>query len=133
MSSSTDGSIPVGRIGRPHGLRGEVTFLPETDDPARFTPGSTFTIDDGTVLVVTSVAPYRDRGLVLGFEGIGDRGAAERLRGMTLSISASDRRSLEPGEFWPEDLVGLAAVSPAGDPLGTVTGVDSVAPRTASS
>jgi 16S rRNA processing protein RimM len=124
LNSSTDDRIAVGRIGRPHGLRGEVTVLPETDDPGRFVSGSSFVIDDGRVLTLTSVAPYRDRGLVLAFDGVDDRRAAEDLRGTTLFILASDRRSLGPGEYWPDDLVGLVAVSAAGEPLGKVTAVD---------
>jgi 16S rRNA processing protein RimM len=95
-----------------------------TDDPGRFTPGARFTTDDGRVLVVASVAPYRDSGLIVGFVGIRDRSTAEELRGALLTIRAVERRPLEPGEFWPEDLVGLEAVDSSGVVLGRVTGVE---------
>jgi 16S rRNA processing protein RimM len=124
LSSSTDDRRPVGRIGRPHGVRGEVTFLPDTDDPGRFAVGSSMQTTSGRDLVITSVAPYRDRGLILGFEGVTDRRGAESLRGYILTVDAADRRPLDDGEFWPEDLVGLEAVTPFGEHLGVVSGVE---------
>jgi 16S rRNA processing protein RimM len=109
----------VGRIGRPHGIRGEVTVVPE--DPASFVPGATFTTGAGGTLTVAAVRPLRDRGLVVAFEGVGDRNAAETLRGETLQ--AVVRRRLEAGEWWIEDLLGLRAVDGAGEVLGEVTGL----------
>jgi 16S rRNA processing protein RimM len=95
-----------------------------TDDPERFTPGAHLTTDDGRVLTVATVTPYRDSGLVVGFSGVGDRTAAEELRGVTLTIAAAERRDLGEDEFWPEDLLGLEAVDPSGSVLGTVTRID---------
>ena len=115
--------MPVGRIGRPHGIAGEVTVVPDTDDPGRFAPGSELATPDGTALRVRSARPYRDRGLIVAFEGVADRDAAESLPGTTLLGDAADRRSLGPGEWWPEDLIGLEAVDGSGMPLGTVAGV----------
>ena len=68
--------------------------------------------------------PYRDRGLVVGFEGIATRPDAEALRGVSLTIERAERRDLEPGEFWPDDLIGLTAVDPSGGTLGTVADVE---------
>ena len=114
----------MGRIGRPHGLRGEATVLPDSDDPDRFVVGARFTTDSGRELVVATVAPYRDRGLRIAFEGIRSREAIEELRGSSLLIEPSQRRPLVEGEFWEEQLIGLTAVDPGGDVLGEVTGVD---------
>lgn len=114
----------MGRIGRPHGVRGEVTLLPETDDPSRFFPGSILTTGDGRELVVISASPYRDKGLIVGFEGVDDRDQAETLRGEAVAAPASTRRDLEPGEFWPDDLVGLEAVARDGTVLGAIAAVD---------
>ncbi len=116
--------MTVGRIGRPHGVRGAVTVLVTADDRSPFVPGTTMTADDGRRLVVASASPYRDRGMLVVFEGVTDRAGAEALRGLVVAIPASARRDLDDGEFWPDDLVGLTAVSPAGDELGVVTGVD---------
>jgi 16S rRNA processing protein RimM len=105
-------------------VRGEVTVVPDTDDPGRFEVGASLRTTDGVDLVIASVAPYRDRGLILGFEGVGDRGAAERLRGSILTVDPALRRRLDDGEFWPQELIGLEAVSPSGEALGSVTAVD---------
>ena len=113
----------VGRIGKPHGLRGAVTIVPE-GDPAAFVGGSVMTTDVGGELVVRSATRYRDRGLVVSFVGVESREMAEGLRGIVLSVAASSRRPLGEGEFWADDLVGKIAVAPDGTVLGTVTGVD---------
>lgn len=112
----------VGRVGRPHGVRGEVTVLPESDDPGDFRPGSALRAGDRD-LEVRSCRPYRDRGLVVGFGGISDRNAAEELRGLVVTRDAAERRSLDEGEFWSSSLVGLEAVTPAGVVLGRVAEV----------
>lgn len=98
--------------------------MPETDDPSRFEPGSTLTTAGGRKLVVVSVSPYRDKGLIVGFEGVDDRDQAEMLRGETVEVPASTRRDLDPGEYWPDALVGLDAVGPDGALLGVIAAVD---------
>ena len=105
-------------------MHGEVTVLPETDDPERFAPGSTFVTDQDRELIIRSVKPYRDRGLLVVFHGIRGREAAETLRGSVLTIDAGERRSLGDDEFWPDDLAGLDAVDPEGTALGTVDRVE---------
>ena len=119
-----DSRIRLGRIGRPHGVRGEVTVVPETDDRSRFAPGSRLVSTAGTEFVVADSHPYRDRGLVVAFVGVADRNTAETLRGTVLWGDAADRRSLEPGEFWADQLTGLVAVAPDGSVLGKVSGID---------
>ena len=101
-----------------------MTFLPSDADLDRFEAGAEFVTDGGRALVVRSSRRYRDRGLVLGFHGVTDRSAAEELRGSLLTIDPSERRRLDPDEYWPEDLVGLAVEDSAGRPLGSVVAVD---------
>lgn len=101
-----------------------MTFLPSTDDPDRFAVGSPLVTDRGLDLVIRASRPYRDRGLILAFEGIKDRNAAEELRGSLLTIALDDRRELGEDEFWTEDLVGLEVVDPDGMRLGEVVAVD---------
>ena len=110
----------VGRIGKPHGLHGESTVLPSIDDADVFAPGSTLTSDDGRELVVASSKPYRDRGLLIRFDGVTDRIGAEGLRGLRLTIDRADRSELGSDEFWDEDLVGRRALAPDGTELGRV-------------
>ncbi len=129
MSSSTEDAgaverIPVGRIGKPHGLHGEITLLPDTDDLVRFGVGSSFVTDTGRTLVVVSVKPYRDKGLLLRFEGVRSRIEAENLRGLLLTVDSATRRDLDDDEFWPDDLTGLEAVAPDGSVLGVVDRIE---------
>jgi 16S rRNA processing protein RimM len=120
LSSSTD-RTEVGRIGRPHGLRGEVTVV--ADEQSWFAPGAEFDLDRGGTLRVRSARPHRDRGLLVAFEGVADRAGAEGLRGAVLLAAAPGRHDLGPGAWWPEQLVGLQAVRPSGEALGEVGGV----------
>jgi len=92
-------------------------------EPSWFAPGAELGLDRGGTLRVAKARPHRDRGLVVAFEGVSDRAAAEALRGAVLTAAASARDGLEPGAWWPEDLVGLRAVGPDGEVLGEVTGV----------
>ena len=120
----TSDHITVGRIGRPHGVKGEVTIRSESDDPERFAAGATLFTADGRTMLVASSRPYRDAGFLIRFEGIEDRNTAEALRGTILTAPTSTRRTLDENEFWASDLVGLTAVDPAGRVLGTVVDVD---------
>jgi 16S rRNA processing protein RimM len=120
LSSSTE-RILVGLIGKPHGLEGHVTVRVETDDPDRFVRGAEFPGPGDETLVVDDVRPA-EKGIHLRFEGHHTRGAAERLRGHALTIDPADRRRLEDGEFWPEDLLGLDVVDTEGAPIGEVVG-----------
>lgn len=98
--------------------------MPYSDDPDRFVVGAVFETEEGRMLAVRGVKPYKDRGLLVRFEGVRSREEAERLRGSLLTIDAAARRALESGEYWPEQLVGLTAVTPAGEILGRIAGVE---------
>lgn len=110
----------VGRILRAHGIRGEVVVVSESDNPDRFARGAVLLAPDGSRLVVRNVRPHKGS-LIVAFEGVGDRTAAETLRNTELSVV--DRRELEADEFWPEDLVGLVARDPDGRRLGEIVDV----------
>ncbi|HET9256510.1 MAG TPA: ribosome maturation factor RimM [Pseudonocardiaceae bacterium] len=119
----TDGDTQrvVGRIGRPHGLRGEVTVQVRTDFPEqRFAPGSQLRSDTGRTLTVEAVRPHRGA-LLVRFTGVADREAAAELRGHTLRVDATQLPDLDdPDEFYDHQLEGLTAVEPGGAVLGTV-------------
>jgi 16S rRNA processing protein RimM len=116
--------VVVGRIGRPHGLRGEVTVQVSTDDPdSRFAAGVVLGTDPASRGPLT-VTGMRRSGpvLVLGFEGITDRNAAETLRGTSLTLDAAALPVPDdPEEFYDHQLVGLTVVDLAGTVLGTVS------------
>ena len=108
----------VARIGRAHGLRGEVSIEVRTDAPEqRFVPGAVFGTEpaDRGPLTLTSA---RDHGgvLLLAFEQVGDRSGAEQLRGTLLLVAAE--ASDEPDAWYEEELVGLRVEDPHGVRLG---------------
>ncbi|GAB76566.1 16S rRNA processing protein RimM [Austwickia chelonae] len=113
----------VARIGKAHGLRGEVTVQIHTDDPEnRFSPGAVFVVEGlpDTEELVLSTARVHNGIWLLGFEGHPDRTAAEALRGGRLVLPAEE----SDGEGWYEsELIGLSVFSLSGERLGQVTGL----------
>ena len=118
--------LVVGRVGKPHGVRGEVTVDVRTDDPdTRFAPGSSLRTDpaDRGPLTVADVHP-RSGGIVVYFEDVDSREGAEALRGTLLVVDSDDLPELaDPDEFYDHQLVGLRAELPDGAELGTVEDV----------
>jgi 16S rRNA processing protein RimM len=118
--------LVVGRVGRPQGVRGEVTVEVRTDHPeARFAPGSVLLTEPAErgPLTVAGMRP-RSGGVVLAFDGVADRAGAEALRGTVLLVDSAALPAIEdPDEWYDHQRVGLAAVDPAGEALGTVADV----------
>lgn len=123
--------VVVGRIGRAHGIRGEVGVEVRTDEPERrFTIGAVLQTDPGARrLQIRSVRTHNDR-VLLTFEGLADRTAVEPLSGALLLVDAPDFEQPEhPDEFYDRQLVGLAVrplgdlLAQPGDSIGTVTEV----------
>jgi 16S rRNA processing protein RimM len=116
--------LEVGRVGRAHGLRGEVAVTFSSDRAERTVEGAEMVaIDDHgrqRELVVATARPHQGRWLVR-FEGIGDRTAAEALRGCTL---LADEIPGEEDELWVHELVGATVVDGNGATLGRVAAVE---------
>jgi len=115
--------VVVGRIGRAHGIQGEVAVDVRTDTPEqRFAPGAVFPTEEGP-LRIESMRWHNSR-LLVEFEGILDRTAAERLRGTSLVAEIpDDERPEDPDEFYDHQLVGLGVVTVDGEPVGEVAEV----------
>lgn len=118
--------LVVGRIGRPHGVRGEVTVEVRTDDPdLRFAPGATLATDPASLgpLTVERARWHKDI-LLLTLAGVADRDAAEALRGTLLVVDSADLPPIEdPDEFHDHELIGLSVVTVEGTPVGEVSDV----------
>lgn len=113
--------VIIGTVGRPHGLRGEVTVRPRTDRiEERFADGAQVLIDSRPI-TVTGHSWTQGR-LVVALAGVTDRAGAEALRGAELWADA-DTDELDAEEYHDTTLIGLAVVDPQGAPLGTVTAV----------
>ncbi|MEV3935085.1 ribosome maturation factor RimM [Glycomyces sp. NPDC049804] len=116
--------VVVGRIVRPHGLRGEVVVEVRTDDPeTRFRPGAEYSTKNGPMKAVT-VRWHQGRPMI-GFEGVTDRNKSETLRGILLSVDIADEE-LEPedDEFHDAFLIGLTVVDKEAGEVGTVSRID---------
>ena len=123
--------LQVARIGKPHGIRGEVTLDVRTDEPERrFARGSTLRAEpppgSASSLRQVTVAGSRwhQSVLLLRFEEVPDRAAAESARGIVLRASIpADASPEDPDEYYDHQLVGLAAYDEEGIALGTVAGL----------
>lgn len=111
--------LAVGRVGRAHGVRGEVSVLPLSQVAERYSAGSRLTDEDGATLTVRGARPHRGR-LLVRFEGIEDRTAAEALAGAYLFVPVESSPPLGTGEFWPHQILGCEVLTAAGRPLGEV-------------
>jgi 16S rRNA processing protein RimM len=123
--------VVVGRIGKPHGLRGEVTVEVRTDEPERrFVAGTSLTVEppSGSVSGLTSLAieslRWHQTTLLVKFAELTDRTSAEGARG-TLLLAHLDAAEApeDPEEFYDHQLVGLRVVDTDGAVIGEVTGV----------
>jgi 16S rRNA processing protein RimM len=122
----------VGRIGRPHGIRGEVVIGVRTDEPdLRFAVGAALDVSrspgeepaGGGRLTVAS-GRWHSGQLLIAFAGVTDRTAAAELTGSWLSVDSSQLPEIpDPDEFRDHELIGLSVRTSAGDPVGVVTDV----------
>ncbi|HEX5919049.1 MAG TPA: ribosome maturation factor RimM [Nocardioides sp.] len=123
-----DIEVVVGRIGKPHGIRGEVTLDVRTDEPERrFAPGTTLRAeapagaDRRPSSLTVARARWHQSTLLVTFEELADRNAAEAARGTVLHATIGlDETPDDPEEFYDHQLVGLDVVDVDGTPLGSV-------------
>jgi 16S rRNA processing protein RimM len=125
QNPSTD-TVVVGRIGRPHGVRGEVTVEVRTDDPdLRFVPGAVLRTDPPERGPITIAGVHWHSGtLLLRLEGVDSREAAEAVRNTELVVPVAELPEIEdPDSYYDHQLVGLTARMPDDAVLGEVTAV----------
>lgn len=123
--------VLVGRIGKPHGIRGELTLDVRTDEPERrFAPGAVLRAEPpaGSASrlrrVTVRSARWHQSTLLVTFEEVADRTAAEAARGILLHATVpADAAPDDPDEYYDHQLVGLAAYDVSGAALGSVTGL----------
>lgn len=115
-----EGLLELGRIVRPHGIRGEVVVEPVTNRPERFEHGASHTTPGGS-LAVERARRHRGRWIVA-YEGVADRDAAESLRGTPLFGEPID--VLDDDEVWVHEIVDAEVVDGTGEARGRVVAVE---------
>jgi 16S rRNA processing protein RimM len=122
-----DEMVVVGRVAKPHGLRGSVFVNPETDFvEERFKAGAiVWTKRDGREEALTIVSARIQNGRpVVAFEGLTSIEAVEPLGGLELRIPEADLQPLEPGRYYEHQLIGCTVETTGGTTVGTVTKVE---------
>jgi 16S rRNA processing protein RimM len=120
--ASGEPTVVVGRVTRAHGVRGEVAVMVLTEVGERFDRGAVVYLEDGRALTIADSRPHRAR-LLVTFEGIRDRDAAERLVRRDLVVPQSESPPLPDGSYWDHQLIGCEVVTESGRPLGELRDV----------
>jgi 16S rRNA processing protein RimM len=125
--SQTPPYLAIGRIGRPHGVQGEVRIEVLTDFPERFAPGARLFVGPAAgaepqPAAVVTVRTHGDR-LLVRFDIAADRDAAGSLTNQLVFIPTAEARPLGPDAYYPHELEGMTVVTAAGRELGRVGAV----------
>jgi 16S rRNA processing protein RimM len=115
--------ICVARIGTAHGVRGAVKLWTFTEDPLAVKHYGPLTTKDGARKFEVATAREANGHLVATLKGIATREEAERLNGIELYIAREKLPATDEDEYYHADLIGLAAVDAAGEPIGRVTAI----------
>ncbi len=120
-ASARDKPVTLAAVAGAHGVTGEVRLKLFGEGVAALSRYRSF---NGGALTLVKARDDGKRGAIARFAEIADRSSAEALRGTALTVPRSAMPPLGEGEYYHADLIGLAVVSPAGDPLGTIAAVE---------
>jgi 16S rRNA processing protein RimM len=115
--------ICVARIGAAHGVRGAVKLWTFTEDPLAVKRYGRLATKDGARYFEVASAREAKGHLVATLKGVTTREEAERLNGIELYIAREDLPDTDENEYYHADLIGLAAVTPADQPLGQIIAI----------
>ncbi|MDB5608647.1 MAG: rRNA processing protein RimM [Bradyrhizobium sp.] len=115
--------ICIARIGAAHGVRGAVKLWTFTEDPLAVTGYGPLTTKDGARSFEVATAREAKGHLVATLKGVATREDAERLNGVELYIARDKLPATDEDEYYHADLIGLAAVNAANEPLGRVIAI----------
>ncbi|MEO7555960.1 MAG: ribosome maturation factor RimM [Acidimicrobiales bacterium] len=113
-----DGLLEVGRVAKPHGVRGEVVVALTTERTERAAVGSVLHTDGHGALTVATSRPHQGKWIVA-FAGVVDREGAEALHSVVLRAEPID----DPGELFAHELIGSPVVDLAGTACGNVAAI----------
>jgi 16S rRNA processing protein RimM len=115
--------ICIARIGAAHGVRGAVKLWTFTEDPFAVKAYGPLRTKDGARSFEVATAREAKGHLVATFKGVATREDAERLNGIELYVTREKLPATDDNEYYHADLIGLAAVTPADEPLGRVIAI----------
>jgi 16S rRNA processing protein RimM len=117
--------VVLGRIGAPFGVQGWVKVQSYTDPVEGIARYPVWELDRGGSLGRVAVLDWKRAGsrVAVRLDGVATREAAQGLNGAEVRVERAELPPAAPGEVYWHDLVGLAAVTPEGVPLGRVSGV----------
>lgn len=127
MGVNWDDLVLVGRIGRPHGLKGHVVVNPETDfAEARFAEGATLWTRSarGDEQLIVQSSRMQGTHPVVRFDGFDTIDEVERLSGLELRVPESALQPLSEGTYYQHQLVGCVVETATGERVGEVARVD---------
>ncbi len=116
--------VLLGHISAAHGLKGEVLIKSHTEEPAAIGTYGPLTDETRQRRIEIRGARATAKGVIARIAGVGDRSAAEALRGTKLYVAREQLPAAEANAYYHADLIGLAAVDEAGQPVGRIVGVD---------
>jgi len=117
--------VAIGRIIRPHGVRGEVAIEVLTDFPERFDTVEVVYLGnelEAEAWRVKATRWHKDH-VLLALHGCPDRTAADKLRGLLVQVPIEEAMPLSEGEYYVHELVGLDVVTVEGEDLGRISDV----------
>lgn len=112
--------LAIGKVLRPHGIRGELRLEMHTGSPSHLSEVETVYIGDNHEPRRLKSFRLHKGLLLISVEGCGDRDAADALRGLLVSVKQDDAAPLKPGEYYHHQIVGLSVVTDAGEEIGSV-------------
>lgn len=127
IETDWDAMVLVGRVARPHGLKGQVVVNPETDFVGeRYAPGSRmWTRANGAFIELTvTMARLQGSRPVVAFDGYERVEDVARLAGCELRVPESELQALDPGQYYEHQLTGCLVETVRGEHVGTVLKVE---------
>jgi len=112
--------LVIGRVLRPHGIRGELRLEIHTDQPSHLREVETVYIGDDHRPSALKSFRLHQSVLLLTVAGCEDRAAADALRGLLVAVKLEEAAPLKEGEYYQHQIVGLKVVTDVGEALGTV-------------
>ena len=120
MPDAAAARLEIGRVGRAHGVRGDVMLTLTTDRTERADPGTVLYAGERSLLVEES-RPHQGR-FIVHFAGVDTREAAEELRGVVLT--ADPLAGADADDLWAHELIGSVVVDRGGTELGSVVAIE---------